>query len=328
MRQFPFTRLRRNRKTDWSRRLVAEHQISPSDLIQPIFIIDGKNQIEDIPSMPGVKRLSIDNMIKLAKEAKSLGIPAIALFPKLDNSLKDEKGSEALNENNLICRAIKELKDKVPDIGVIADIALDPYTSHGHDGVLDEKGNILNDETLDILIEQSLIIAHAGCDVLAPSDMMDGRIKEIRAILESEGLINTQILAYAAKYASSFYGPFRDAVGSKSLLGASDKKTYQMDIANSDEALVEVELDIEEGADMVMVKPGLPYLDIIRRIKDNYNIPIFAYQVSGEYSLIKLGAQAGIIDEQKAFLETMLCFKRAGCNGIFTYAAMDIVKFF
>lgn len=326
MRAFPYTRLRRNRKEQWARDMVAENHISPANLVLPLFIKEGKGESEPISSMPGVNRLSIDNLIKTAKEAKSLGIPAIALFPYIEQNLKDEKGSEALNKDNLICRSIQELKNKVPELGIIADIALDPYTIHGHDGIIDGSGYIANDESVDSLCEQALVLAKSGCDIVAPSDMMDGRIGAIRETLEEEGLINTQILAYSAKYASCFYGPFRGAVGSQNLLGGKDKKTYQMDTANSNEALREVELDISEGTDMVMIKPGLPYLDIIRRIKDNYNIPIFAYQVSGEYSMIKAAAAAGFIDEQKAFLETMLCFKRAGANGIFTYAAIEIAR--
>ncbi len=326
MRQFPFSRSRRNRKAQWSRNMVAEHCISPSDLVLPIFIKEGHNEMEPISSMSGAFRVSIDNLVKTAKEARSLNIPAIAVFPCITKELKDEKGSESLNKDNLVCRAIKELKDKVPELGVIADIALDPYTTHGHDGVLDKKGNILNDETVEILCEQALTLSKAGCDIVAPSDMMDGRIGAIREVLEDEGFSDTQILAYSAKYASSFYGPFRDAVGSRSLLGSKDKKTYQMDFSNSNEALTEVELDISEGADIVMIKPGLPYLDIIRRIKDNFNIPVFAYQVSGEYAMIKTAAAAGLIDEEKAFLETLVCFKRAGASGVFTYAAIEVAK--
>ncbi|WP_204367882.1 porphobilinogen synthase [Candidatus Jidaibacter acanthamoebae] len=326
MKAFPYTRLRRNRKEQWSRDMVAENHIFPSNLILPVFVKEGKEESEPIASMPGVNRLSIDNLVKAAKEARSLGILAIALFPYIEPALKDDKGSEALNKDNLLCRAIKELKDKVPELGVITDVALDPYTSHGHDGIINARGDIINDESIEVLCEQALILAQSGCDIVAPSDMMDGRIGAIRETLEEEGLTDTQILAYAAKYASCFYGPFRGAVGSQSLLGGKDKKTYQMDFANSDEALREVELDISEGADMVMIKPGLPYLDIIRRVKDNYNIPIFAYQVSGEYSMIKAASAAGFIDEQKAFLETMLCFKRAGANGIFTYAAIAIAR--
>lgn len=324
--QYPFTRLRRNRKEHWARQMVAENTILPSDLILPIFIKEGSSEREKIQSMPGVERISIDLLIEKAREAYSLGIPAIALFPCIDAALKDEVGTEAINQNNLVSKAIKALKDHIPEIGVIADVALDPYTTHGHDGIIDEKGKILNDKTIMQLCEQALVLAQAGCDIVAPSDMMDGRIGAIREILEEERYCDTQILAYSAKYASSFYGPFRDAVRSSKTLGQKDKKTYQMDISNSDEALREVEMDIMEGADMVMIKPGLPYLDVIRRVKDNYNIPIFAYQVSGEYSMIKASAAAGIIDENQAFMETAICFKRAGVNGIFTYAALDIVK--
>lgn len=326
MRTFPYSRLRRVRKAPWVRNLVAEHSFTAHDLILPMFIIEGKNQREAINSMPDLYRLSIDQAVLQAKEARSLGIPAIALFPKIDDNLKCPLGKEAINPDNLICRAIQEIKHQVPEIGVICDVALDPYTSHGHDGILDKAGYVTNDESVAMLVKQAEALAKAGVDVIAPSDMMDGRIAAIREMLEDEGYFNTLILAYSAKYSSCFYGPFRDAVASKKLLGNSDKKTYQMNPANALEAMDEIEMDIAEGADLVMIKPGLPYLDIIKAAKDSFSIPIFAYQVSGEYSMIKFAAQAGAIDETRAFHETMLAFKRAGCSGILTYAALDIAK--
>jgi porphobilinogen synthase len=312
-------RLRRNRKTDWARRLVREHRLSADDLIWPIFLVEGENLREPVPSMPGVERLSIDAAVGAALEAVDLGIPAIAIFPYTDPALRDAGGSEALNPNNLICRACRAIKQEAPGLGLITDVALDPYTSHGHDGVMG-GAEILNDETVFVLVEQALNQARAGADVIAPSDMMDGRVKAIRAGLDSENFEQIQILSYAAKYASAFYGPFRDAVGSNATL-VGDKRTYQMDPGNSDEALREVALDIEEGADMVMVKPGLPYLDILFRVKEAFGLPTFAYQVSGEYAMIMAAADNGWIDGDKAMLESLLCFKRAGADAIFTYFA-------
>jgi len=325
----PFTldlplRPRRNRRTDWSRRLVRENEISTNDLIWPIFIIEGENQREPVASMPGVERLSIDLAVKAAEEAAQLGIPALALFPNTDKSLRNETGSEAFNSNNLVCRAVRALKANVPEIGVMTDVALDPYTSHGHDGLLRGE-EIVNDETVAALVEQSLNQARAGCDIIAPSDMMDGRIGAIRSALDAEGFQHVQIMAYAAKYASAFYGPFRDAVGSGGFL-KGDKRTYQMDPANSDEALREVALDLEQGADMVMVKPGMPYLDICRRVKDEFGAPTFAYQVSGEYAMIMAAAQNGWIDADKAMVESMIAFKRAGCDGVLTYFAPKLAQ--
>lgn len=318
------TRPRRNRKTDWSRRLVAENSLSPSDLIWPLFILPGGNAREAIPSMPGVERLSIDLAVKAAKEAVSLGIPALALFPKTENEKRSEDGREAFNPDNLMCRALAEIKSAVPDIGLIADVALDPYTSHGHDGLL-KDGEILNDETIEVLIKQSLVQAKAGADIIAPSDMMDGRIGAIRDALEEEGLTNTQLLSYSAKYASCFYGPFRDAIGSSSTL-KGDKKTYQMNPANAREAELEALLDESEGADMLMVKPGLPYLDIIHRVRQASHLPVLVYQVSGEYAMIKAAGQNGWLDADAAMFETMMAFKRSGADGILTYAALDLAR--
>ena len=317
--KYPNLRLRRARKFDWSRRLVQENSLSVNDLILPIFLVDGKNKIIPIKSMPDVYRYSIDKLPKIIEKALKRGIPMIALFPYTNPKLKNDLGTESLNENNLVCRAIRYIKKRYKNqIGIMCDVALDPYTSHGHDGVLN-KNNILNDETVDLLVKQSVLQAKMGCDVIAPSDMMDGRIKKIRSKLDEENLKDIQILSYAVKYASSFYGPFRDAVGSKkSLIG--DKKTYQMDDKNQNEAIREVALDIKEGADMVMVKPGMPYLDIIKIIKDRFKIPVIAYQVSGEYSLIKNGIKKNIIDE-KSIIESLISFKRAGANAIVTYFA-------
>jgi porphobilinogen synthase len=312
-------RLRRNRKADWARRLVRENVLTPADLIWPIFLVEGDNRREPIPSMPLVDRLSIDEAVRAAGEAAELGIPAIALFPYTDPSLRDEQGSEALNPNNLVCRACRAIKQAAPQLGLITDVALDPYTSHGHDGLLRGE-EILNDETVFVLVKQALNQARSGADIIAPSDMMDGRVKAIRAGLDAEHFEQVQILAYAAKYASAFYGPFRDAVGTNATL-IGDKRTYQMDPGNSDEALREVVQDIEEGADMVMVKPGLPYLDIIFRVKDAFGLPTFAYQVSGEYAMIMAAANNGWIDGDKAMLESLLCFKRAGADAILTYFA-------
>jgi porphobilinogen synthase len=321
---FPSTRLRRTRMQPWCRELVAEHRLHPSDLIWPVFIQEGKNAETPIESMPGVSRLTIDILVKRAKEAKSLGIPAIAIFPSIDKKLKTPNGKEALNKNNLVCRAIRELKNAVPEIGVIADVALDPYTSHGQDGIF-ENNVVQNDATVEMLCKQALVQAKAGCDIVAPSDMMDGRIGAIRAALEEEGFCDTLILSYAAKYASSFYGPFRDAVGSASAL-KGDKKNYQMDPRNGDEAMREIALDVSEGADMVMVKPGIAYLDIVQRAANSFDIPVLAYQVSGEYAMIQAAAQNGWIDGDAVMLENLLAFKRAGARAIFTYAAIDLAK--
>jgi porphobilinogen synthase len=322
---YPNTRLRRSRMHAWSRELVSESCLQISDLILPLFIKDGKNEIEPIASMPGVNRYSIDTLLTYLKSIEELNIPLIALFPATDPTLKTEKGEEALNPDNLICRAVRAIKDSGLKMGILCDVALDPYTSHGHDGIF-ENDEIANDATLEILIQQALIQTQAGCDIIAPSDMMDGRIGSIREALEDEGFHNTLIMSYAAKYASCFYGPFRDAVGSSSQLKTKDKKSYQMDPRNGDEALREVALDIEEGADMLLIKPGMPYLDILQRVKSTFKMPTFAYQVSGEYSMIHAAAEKGYIDLQKALLESLICFKRAGADGIFTYAAVEIAK--
>ncbi|NOT41446.1 MAG: porphobilinogen synthase [Alphaproteobacteria bacterium] len=316
---FPATRMRRLRRTEWSRRLVAEQTLSAADLIWPIFILDGANKREPIASMPGVDRLSVDLVPAAAEEAQKLGIPVIALFPYTDPAKKTDDGREALNLDNLVCRATRAIKAAQIDIGVLCDVALDPYTTHGHDGLL-KDGVILNDETVEVLVAQTLNQVRAGCDIIAPSDMMDGRIGAIRTALEREGYKDTLIMAYAAKYASAFYGPFRDAVGSSKAL-KGDKRTYQMNPANGDEAIREVALDIAEGADMVMVKPGLPYLDIVRRVKKTFGIPTFAYQVSGEYSMIMAAADRGWIDADRAILESLTAFKRAGADGVLSYFA-------
>ena len=317
--RFPSVRMRRNRKSAWSRRLVAERVLTPADLIWPIFVTEGRGRRLPVQSMPGVDRLSVDLVAKAAEEAVSLGIPAIALFPYTDAKLRSEDGAEAFNPDNLVCRATRAVRKAGLDIGVLLDVALDPYTSHGHDGLM-RDGEIRNDETLSALVRQSLVQADAGCDIIAPSDMMDGRVGVIRKALEDAGHQNVQIMAYAAKYASAFYGPFRDAVGSSAVL-CGDKRTYQMDPANSDEALREVGLDIAEGADMVMVKPGMPYLDIVRRVKDRFGMPTFVYQVSGEYSMIMAGAGNGWVDERAVALEALMAMKRAGADGILTYFA-------
>ena len=317
--KFPALRLRRNRKFEWTRRLIQESSLSTNDLILPIFLTEGKNKVQPIKTMPGIKRYSVDRLNKVIDRALSQKIPMVALFPYTNVNVKNELGSEALNENNVVCKATRYIKKKYKNqIGIMCDAALDPYTSHGHDGLL-ESGKIINDETIKILISQSLIQAEAGCDVIAPSDMMDGRIGLIRKALDKNNFKHVQLLSYAVKYASSFYGPFRDAIGSKNLL-KGDKKTYQMDYSNSDEAIREVALDVKEGADMVMVKPGLPYLDIIKNIKDKFKIPVFAYQVSGEYSLIVNSINQGIVSD-KIILETLISFKRAGANAIITYYA-------
>ncbi len=322
---YPALRLRRTRAAAWSRAMVAEARLHPSDLIWPVFVAEGTGAREPIRTMPGVERLSCDLLVEAAKEARDFGIPCIALFPNTQADRRSDDGREALNPDNLMCQAIRALKDKVPEIGVLTDVALDPYTAHGHDGLLDDAGRILNDPSIEVLVGQSLNQARAGADIIAPSDMMDGRVGVIRAALEAEGFHDVQIMAYAAKYASAFYGPFRDAVGSSGLL-KGDKKTYQMDWANSDEALREVALDLAEGADSVMVKPGLPYLDIIRRVKDRFEAPVFAYQVSGEYAMIEAAVAFGTLDRDKAILETLTAFKRAGCSGVLTYHARDAAR--
>ena len=322
--KYPSLRLRRSRKESWSRRLIQENTLSPNDFILPIFLIEGSNKRQEISSMPGVYRYTINRLSQIVDKAIKLGIPMIALFPKTQNSKKDELGTESLNENNLVCKAIQEVKKRYKNqIGIMCDVALDPYTSHGHDGLI-KSNTILNDETIEVLINQSLLQAEMGCDVLAPSDMMDGRIGKIRKALDKNKFQNVQILSYAAKYASSFYGPFRDAVGSKGSL-KGDKKTYQMDYRNSDEALREVALDIKEGADMVMVKPGMPYLDIIKSIKEKFKLPVFAYQVSGEYSLIETAITKKLINKDAVY-ESLVAFKRAGANAIVSYYADRIDK--
>jgi len=317
--------MRRTRKFDWSRRLVSENSLTPNDLIWPVFVHEGRNLAVDIPSMPGVQRLSTDLLANAAKEAFSLGIPVIALFPAVNPTLKTEDGLEASNPDNIICEAIKAIKDAVPEMGVLCDVALDPFTTHGQDGIL-EDNYVVNDRTIDALVLQALNQVNAGCDIIAPSDMMDGRIGAIRDALESENHIETSIMAYSAKYASGFYGPFRDAVGSTGNLGSGDKRTYQMNPANSDEAIREVALDIQEGADMVMVKPGMPYLDICRRVKDEFGVPTFAYQVSGEYAMIAGAANNGWLDRDRVVMESLLCFKRAGCDGILSYFSVEAAK--
>ncbi len=324
--QFPSIRMRRMRRDGFSRDLMRENIITPSDLIYPVFILDGKNRRETVPSMPGVERVSVDLLLPIAEDCVKLGIPVLALFPVIDPSLKTPDGIEATNPQGLVPRAVRELKARFPELGILTDVALDPYTSHGQDGVLDANGYVLNDETTPLLVKQALAQAAAGVDIVAPSDMMDGRIGAIRAALEHEHHIHTRIMAYSAKYASAFYGPFRDAVGSAANLGKGSKATYQMDPGNSDEALREVALDIAEGADMVMVKPGMPYLDIVRRVKDEFKMPTFAYQVSGEYAMIKAAAQNGWVDHDKTMMEAMLCFKRAGANGVLTYFSRDIAR--
>jgi porphobilinogen synthase len=318
-------RHRRNRKSPWIREILAENRLVPSDLIYPLFVISGNNEKQSIQTMPGVERYTVDLLIEEVKKAYSMGIKAVALFPSIDKNLKDENGSEALNENNLICNAIKTIKDTVPEVGIICDIALDPYTSHGHDGVI-KKGVVANDETVEILKKQALVYARAGCDIVAPSDMMDGRIGMIREELELNNFKDVNILAYSAKYASNFYGPFRDAVGSKSCLAGGDKKNYQMDYRNSKEAILEIEQDINEGADMVMVKPALAYLDIIREAANNFSNPIFAYQVSGEYSMLKFAAERNCCDFESICLETLIAIKRSGAKAILTYAALVMAE--
>ncbi|MGL5837274.1 MAG: porphobilinogen synthase [Sphingorhabdus sp.] len=323
---YPNTRLRRNRITAWSRAMVCETVLTPADLIWPLFITEGSAVEEPIASLPGVSRWSVDRIVMRAKEAIDLGIPCIALFPNTQAARRSNDGAEALNPDNLMCRAIKAIKDRHGDaIGILTDVALDPYTSHGQDGLIDDRGYVLNDDTVGVLVDQAINQARAGADIIAPSDMMDGRIGAIRRALEMDGHVNVQIMSYAAKYASAFYGPFRDAVGSRGLL-KGDKKSYQMDPANSDEALREIAMDIAEGADSVMVKPGLPYLDIIRRVKDNFQISVFAYQVSGEYAMIEAAAAAGAGNRDALVLETLTAFKRAGCSGVLTYHASHAAR--
>ena len=323
--RFPAIRMRRLRRHEWARRLVAETALSAADFIWPLFLIDGNGRREAVLSMPGVERLSIDQAVGAAEEAVRLGIPAIALFPCTDERLKTVDGLEALNPSNLVCNAVRAIKRAVPDIGVLCDVALDPYTTHGHDGVL-RDGIVANDETVEVLVQQALLQAKAGCDIVAPSDMMDGRIAAIRDALESEGHCDTLVMAYSAKYASAFYGPFRDAVGSANAL-KGDKRNYQMDPSNSDEALREVALDISEGADMVMVKPGMPYLDIVSRVREHFGVPTFVYQVSGEYSMVAAAAERGWLDRENAIMESLIAFKRAGASGILTYFAREAAQF-
>ncbi|MFM7330228.1 MAG: porphobilinogen synthase [Brachymonas sp.] len=323
---FPHARPRRLRRDAFTRNLVREHALAAHDLIYPVFILDGAGQRQAVASMPGVERLSVDKLLPVAEECLKLGVPALALFPVIEPSLKTPDGREAWNAQGLVPRAVRELKQRFPELGVMTDVALDPFTTHGQDGVIDETGYILNDETVALLQKQALTQAEAGVDIVAPSDMMDGRIGAIRSTLEKHGHIHTRIMAYSAKYASSFYGPFRDAVGSSANLGKSNKKVYQMDPGNSDEALREVAMDIAEGADMVMVKPGMPYLDIVRRVKDEFKVPTFAYQVSGEYAMLKAAAQNGWLDHDAVMMESLLAFKRAGADGVLTYFAVPAAK--
>ena len=323
---FPMGRPRRLRRDSFTRNLVRENALTAHDLIYPVFVTDGSQRREAIASMPGVERLSLDLLLPVAEECVHLGIPVMALFPVIDAALKTPDGQEALNPDGLVPRVVRELKKRFPNLGVMTDVALDPFTSHGQDGLPDEDGYIMNDETLEVLVQQALTQAEAGVDIVAPSDMMDGRIGAIRAALENEGFIHTRIMAYSAKYASAFYGPFRDAVGSAANLGKSDKKTYQMDPGNSDEALREVAMDIAEGADMVMVKPGMPYLDVVRRVKDEFKVPTFAYQVSGEYAMLKAAALNGWLDHDAVMMESLLAFKRAGADGVLTYFALDAAR--
>ena len=323
MSQYPAYRPRRMRRDDWSRRLIKENRLTVDDLIYPVFLLPGTNKTETVASMPGIERMSLDRLFKVAEECVQLSIPVMALFPVIEPSLKTNDGSEAFNPRGLIPTAVAELKKRLPQLGIMTDVALDPYTSHGQDGILDDQHRILNDETVTILVKQALCHAAAGVDIIAPSDMMDGRIGMIRTALEEQRFIHTRIMAYAAKYASSFYGPFRDAVGSAANLGKADKKTYQMDPANGDEAIREVGLDISEGADLVMVKPGMPYLDIIYRVKEAFGYPTYAYQVSGEYAMIKAAAQNGWLDHNSVMMESLIGFKRAGADGILTYFALE-----
>lgn len=324
---YPATRMRRMRRDAFSRALMRETVLTPSDLILPVFVQEGRGDLRtDVPSMPGVQRLSLDALLSVAEQAQQLGVPAVALFPAPDESAKSADAGEAWNGNGLVQRTTRALKARFPDLGVICDVALDPFTTHGQDGLIDESGYVLNDETVEALVKQALSQARAGADFVAPSDMMDGRVVAIRKALEADGLVNTRILAYSAKYASSFYGPFRDAVGSAASLGKGSKHTYQMDVANSDEALREVQLDLEEGADAVMVKPGLPYLDIVRRVKERFGAPTFVYQVSGEYAMLKAAARNGWLDERACMLEALTCIKRAGADAILSYFALDAAR--
>jgi len=324
---FPYTRMRRMRRDDFSRRLMAENHLSVNDLIYPVFVLEGKNRREVIESMPGIERLSIDLLLEEAKELVDLGVPAVAIFPVTPGDKKSLMAEEAFNEDGLAQRTVRALKEAFPELGVITDVALDPFTTHGQDGIIDDKGYVMNDITTEILVKQALSHAEAGADVVAPSDMMDGRIGAIREALEADGHIHTRIMAYSAKYASSYYGPFRDAVGSAGNLKGADKKTYQMDPANSDEAIREVALDLQEGADMVMVKPGMPYLDIVRRVKDEFGVPTFAYQVSGEYAMHKAAIDNGWLSEEATIMESLLAFKRAGADGILTYFAKQAAQY-
>ena len=319
---YPASRPRRLRRDAFTRDLVREHRLHASDLILPVFVLAGQNQVQDVGSMPGVQRLSLDRLLPVAEDCVKLGIPVMALFPVIDQKLKFEDGREALNPEGLVPTVVRELKKRFPELGVMTDVALDPFTSHGQDGLLDDRGYILNDETVAVLTQQALVQAEAGVDIVAPSDMMDGRIGAIRSALEAKGRIHTRIMAYSAKYASAFYGPFRDAVGSAANLGKSNKKVYQMDPGNTDEALREVAMDIAEGADMVMVKPGMPYLDVVRRVKDSFRVPTFAYQVSGEYAMLKAAAANGWLDHDLVMMESLLAFKRAGADGVLTYFAI------
>jgi porphobilinogen synthase len=323
---FPSVRMRRMRRDDFSRRLMREHRLGVDDLIYPVFVLDGKGRRETVGSMPGVERLSLDLLLPVAEECVQLGIPVLALFPVIEQSRKTPDGREATNPEGLVPRAVRELKTRFPELGLLTDVALDPYTTHGQDGLIDASGYVLNDETVEVLKRQALVQAQAGVDIVAPSDMMDGRIGAIRAALEGAGFIHTRIMAYSAKYASAFYGPFRDAVGSQANLGKGSKAVYQMDPANGDEALREVGLDLAEGADMVMVKPGMPYLDIVRRVKDTFKVPTFAYQVSGEYAMLKAAAANGWLDESKVVHEALLAFKRAGADGVLTYFALQVAR--
>jgi porphobilinogen synthase len=323
---YPTSRPRRLRRDAFTRALVREHTLLPQDLILPVFVLDGHGQTQDVASMPGVRRRSVDALLPVAEQCLELGVPVMALFPFIDASLKTADGHEAVNPDGLIPRAVRELKRRFPELGLLTDVALDPYTSHGQDGLLDERGYIVNDDTVAVLRQQALMQAEAGVDIVAPSDMMDGRIGAIRAALEAGGAIHTRIMAYAAKYASAFYGPYRDAIGSAGNLGKADKKVYQMDPGNTDEALREVALDLAEGADMVMVKPGMPYLDIVRRVKDEFRVPTFAYQVSGEYAMLKAAAANGWLDHDAVMLEALLAFKRAGADGVLSYFALDAAR--
>jgi porphobilinogen synthase len=324
--QFPDVRMRRMRRDDFSRRLMREHHLGVDDLIYPVFVLDGNNRREDVGAMPGVQRLSLDLLLPVAEECVQLGIPVMALFPVIEGSLKTPDGREATNADGLVPRVVRALKQRFPDLGVMTDVALDPFTTHGQDGLIDDNGYVLNDETIAVLTQQPLTQANAGVDIVAPSDMMDGRIGAIRKTLEANGHIHTRIMAYSAKYASAFYGPFRDAVGSAANLGKSNKAVYQMDPANSDEALWEVALDLQEGADMVMVKPGMPYLDIVRRVKDEFRAPTYVYQVSGEYAMLMAAIRNGWLDEKKVILEALLSFKRAGADGVLTYFALQVAR--